>query len=247
MLKYFKNAKAVSIFLIVAGLSSCNQSAPKSPVLKEVFTENNITEIAKKVEHDDVITLRELTLLNQGIARLSGVKDSIVGKTVGDVITSQESLSRQVTINGLKNTAIKTEVNLTHDFKFEKLDFSDNPEEKSYANVLTFTIKNTSTQAITNLQGYINAVDPQNRVVKRFPINIKKPIEPGTNQQIISPGYKHDINNQNDVFMRNNLQKLRAIWQPLLVTLADGKTIDLTKSAEQQENANADEAKKVAN
>ncbi len=245
MSRTFKNLKAVSLFVIAAGLYSCNQAEPKSPVLKEIFSENNITEIAKKIENDNLISLKDITLLNQGIARLSGVKDSIVGKTVGDIIVSQESLSRQATLQGLKNTALKTEVNLTHTFKFQNLEMKDNEQDNVYANVITFTIKNTSSQAITNLQGYINAVDPQNRVVKRFPINIQKQIAVGAEENIVSPAYKHDINNQNDIFMRKNLNNLRAIWQPLAVTLADGKTIDLTKSAEQQSNANVEEAKKV--
>ncbi len=245
MSKFFRNAKAVSIFLIAAGLYSCNQSEPKSPVLKEVFTESNLTAIVKKVENDDIISIRELTLLNQGIARLSGVKDSIVGKSVGDVITSQEAVGRDLTIKGLKNTALKTEVNLTHTFKFEKLEQKDNPAENVFSNVITFTISNTSSQAITNLQGYVNAVDRQNRVIKRFPINIQKKIDAGAQQVIVSPAYKHDNNSELDVFLRQNLNTLRAIWQPLLVTLENGRTIDLTKSFEQQENAEVEEAKKV--
>lgn len=234
MSKSFKTAKALSALLIVAGIYSCNQAEPKSPLLKEVFTENNITELAKKIQHDEVMSLKDITLLNQGLARLGGVRDSVIGKTIGDIIASQEQLSRDVTVTGLKNTALKTEVNFTHTFKFEKFEMKDNEAEKVYANVMAFTIKNTSSQAITNLQGYINAVDQQNRVVKRFPVNIKKQIAAGIEEQIITPAYKHDINNQNDVFLRQNLQTLRAVWQPLAVTLADGRTIDLTASVDQQ-------------
>ncbi len=234
MSKSFKTAKALSALLIVASIYSCNQAEPKSPLLKEVFTENNITELAKKIQHDEVMSLKDITLLNQGLARLGGVRDSVIGKTIGDIIASQEQLSRDVTVTGLKNTALKTEVNFTHTFKFEKFEMKDNEAEKVYANVMAFTIKNTSSQAITNLQGYINAVDQQNRVVKRFPVNIKKQIAAGIEEQIITPAYKHDINNQNDVFLRQNLQTLRAVWQPLAVTLADGRTIDLTASVDQQ-------------
>jgi len=197
-------------------------SQKNSPVFKEIIKNENLTEIVKKVKDDKVISKEDIDLFANGLARLSLMKDSVVLKTVGQVIESQKEFQKRVSLQGLDRSAVRAEMAFSHSFKFLNMKFFDTDTAKS--NILFFRFSNLSDQDIENIQGYINIFNPQNQIVKKFPVNMKRVIPANEGLDIQTPPYKHDDKNPNDMLVRTG-KNLRVVWQPVTVEFKNGKKL----------------------
>lgn len=100
-IKFFLTALLCTIILV-----SCGQNGRNSAVMNEKITATNLDDIAKKIIADKSMDSKDLELFLNGIARLGNVKDSLVGKTVKDVIVWQEDFIKKNEYATLSNLAI---------------------------------------------------------------------------------------------------------------------------------------------
>ena len=102
-MKIFKILISAVAALVI--FSSCQQNESNLPVYKEVITKSNLLEIVNQIETSEEVDSEELQLFSAGIARL-GVKDSLAGLSVGEVIAMQREFQRKQALptHELKNS-----------------------------------------------------------------------------------------------------------------------------------------------
>lgn len=213
----------LSVFSILIFTQSCG-SKSSSPILNEVISVDNIVTIAEKAKNDQNLTQEEIDLFANGLAALSMSKnDSLFGKTVADVIEYQKKAQKESSISGLLTAATRAEMNLSHKFQllqFSRLDSGDNK-----TNVITFRISNLTDKPIKNIQGYLNIFSENNQLIKKFPINIMKKLDPHSSSELQTPPYKHVDANPNDTLIRTKGTILKPMWQPIIVEYDGGKKL----------------------
>ena len=202
---------------------SCG-SKDSSPILNEVITVDNMVSLADKAKIDNKLTQEEIDLFANGLATLSmSKKDTLFGKTVADVIAYQKKSQRESSIASLQTAATRAEMLLDH--KFELLQFSKLDSGDSKTNVITFRITNLTDKPIKNIQGYLNIFSQTNELIKKFPINVIKKLDPRKSYDLRTPPYKHDDNNPSDTLIRTKGTVLRPMWQPVIVEYDGGKKL----------------------
>jgi hypothetical protein len=192
--------------------------------MKEVISRENITDIAAKMLKDESVTNDDMDNFSNGIAKFSMLNgDTLIGKTVGEVIDMQKESIKESSKNSLLLASTKSELVLSHKFKLIQFGKKDSADQKT--NIISFKITNLTDKNILNLQGYLNILNQQNQILKKFPINIKKPIEAGQSYDLYTPPYVHDDSNENDRALRIEGNVLRPAWQAVLVEFEGGRKL----------------------
>lgn len=207
--------------------TSCESDKKDSPVFNEVISADNLEALNKKIEEDQNIDRIEIELYSNGLTRFSLMpkKDTLFGKTVGEIINDQKNFLRLASMQGLNATTPRISLNLSHNLKLLQFQPMNDTVNNRSVNVLAFEVTNTSDKNIKNVQGYMNFYSLQNQLLIRFPLNIKKELAKGVTEKLQSPPYVHDPDNANHKFIRENPSLVRTMWQPLLVEFEDGSKI----------------------
>jgi hypothetical protein len=209
--------------LLVLFAISCSKEAD-SPVLNEVISASNLSDISSKIATDNNISREDIDYFSNGVARLSMISaDSLIGKTVKEVIEHQKRITHESSVNSLKIATSRAQINLCQKFQiltFEPLDSAD-----QLTNVISFRISNLTDKKIINLQGYLNFINASGQILKKFPINIKKPLDPKQSYELKTPPYLHDVKNENDIALRSQKSTLRSLWTPIYVEFEGGNKI----------------------
>ncbi len=204
--------------------NNCTNDKPNSKILNQVITRDNITSLTEQLISENLISKEEIDLIAMGITRLTLLnQDTLVGKTLADVIKIQKDAEIESSIAGLRLASTKSEIVLSH--KFEMLQFLKNDSADFKTNLITFKVTNLSDNNIKNLQGYLNIMNQQNKIIKKFPINIKKELVAHQSYTLTTPPYIHDENNENDRELRIVGNILKPAWQPILVEFSNGKKL----------------------
>lgn len=133
-------------------LFSCEFDEYSAPVFEEKFTEDNVMELCEKVKSEKDITAETLTYFSNGIQRLSFVKDSLIGKTVKQVIESEKEYVKEYSRNQLINTAGIAVLKLKTENSFYGITKAEDVEQRDY-NRLYFLFKNNSNKEIAKIAG----------------------------------------------------------------------------------------------
>lgn len=133
-------------------LLSCEVDEYSAPVFEVKFTESNVMELCEKVKAEPDITAETLTYLSNGIQRLSFVKDSLIGKTVKDVIESEKEYVKEFARNQMMNTAGIAVLKLQTENSFYGVTKAEDDQQRDY-NRLYFLFKNNSNKAIDKIAG----------------------------------------------------------------------------------------------
>ncbi len=226
-----KFSSALSFMLIAAfmvTLISCGQQKASSPLLNEKINSTNLLDIARKMKDDKDVTREEIDLFSNGVQRLSFNKDSLNGKTVGQVIEMENKLRRTISNNSLLTSTTKAEMKLAVGFKLDKLVATTKKvEDKDVPlDALVYTLANISDKKIKKVQGFVYfQINGQN--IKRFTVNAdNQPIEPGKGirmQQV----YKMDQNSQKVYQAQKQNIKMTTSFQPIIIEFEDGKKLEL--------------------
>ncbi len=221
----------ISICFVAVILVSCNQQAQLDPnIYDQKFTQDNIESLLKQVENDKSITREKIDLLAAGISRLTSLKrDTIIGKTLNDVINIEDNFFRQRSLATLRNQGVKVSLVQNHEFKFAGLIPRDTLD-KSF-NLIVIEITNKGKKEMANIQGNLQFFDRNAQVVKSYPINIKNAlngakIASGETKRVVIP-YTNDKNNLRDAMMRNDLKNMSAVWVATMIEWADGSQISV--------------------
>lgn len=229
------------IALSLLGLFSCQDNSHKTPEFyKDTITFELLSNIKTVLdENAKDLTLEEVNYLNAAIRYYSPIKDSLLGKTVGELIEGQKERTLATNINLTQATAFSTL--FTQSIKFNIKDFQTAEQENGQSlNVPTYQFQNISGKDIVKLSGVVDYYNGE-QLIKRFTIELEKtiPAEKTLNQPY---PYNHDAANQRDVFVRENFAKLRKVWIPTVIEFADGKIYK--RNPDKKEN---NEMKKEAN
>lgn len=218
---------AFVVFLFVA----CSQEEKlDSQIYDQKFTQDNIQDLLDKVAKDPKISREKMDILTAGITRLSSMqRDTIIGKSLMDVIKIEEDFLKQRSIATLSSQGVKVNLVLNHEFKFIGLMPRDTMDKNF--NLIVIEITNKGNKEMTNMQGNLQFYDPNGQVVKSYPITLKnalngEKIAAGTTKRIVVP-YTHDKNNIRDEMMRNDIKSMRAVWVATMIEWADGSQISV--------------------
>lgn len=230
-IKHFFALVFVAIILV-----GCEQKQTESPIMKDTLTKNNMLEIAKKIADDNSFTKDDIEYYLNGMERLMNL-DSLEGKTVKEVIESQKEIVRYVSVQNMKSSAARQQMNsnLKVDFK-QKLKL-----ENDSLNVdgVEFVLKNISGKTIKAVAGRIRFVNQQNQIVKLVDLSYDDlSLETGKDFDK-KDFWLHDPNNQFDITFRNT-ERLTATWLPEKIVFADGTIISVKEEENQKP---AEEAK----
>lgn len=222
----------VSMFAFVAFMfMACSQQEKLDPqIYDQKFTQNNIQDLLDKVAKDTKISREKMDILTAGITRLSSMKrDTLIGKSLMDVINIEEEFLKQRSVATLNSQGVKVNLVLNHEFRFIGLMPRDTMD-KSF-NLLVIEITNKGGKEMSNMQGNLQFYDPNGQVVKSYPITIKnalngEKIAAGATKRVVIP-YTHDKNNIRDEMMRNDIKNMRAVWVGTMIEWADGAQISV--------------------
>ena len=221
--------KMMILFIIIL-LSSCSDKN-KSGIKGEIITKDNLVEISQKMKNENSITIEDLDLYTKGLSRYGSNFDSLVGKTVSQVIESERDFIKNYQINTLLAQSNNLEIHMNLYFKYIGVQKEDTDTMKM--NILHFEIKNKSNQVINKIEGELEFFDNQNQIVKRFPILVELELTPG-NEQRFTQVYKHIPENPRDTTIRSPFVQLTALWKPSLLEFKNGKKLVVNYEKKQQ-------------
>ena len=96
-----KKSALLLVVLICIGFAACNKSERSAAIYSEKFTINNFREIANKIKSSDDMPSEDINYLTNALKRLSFSPDSVVGKTVKDLIEFEQKYLNQMTKKSL--------------------------------------------------------------------------------------------------------------------------------------------------
>ncbi len=223
------NLKLLSLLVAaVVFFTACNNQKNDeltSPVAKEKITLHNLEDISNKIAADSSFSQENIEYFINAITRVGAEKDSLVGKTIAEIISSQKKFLKDRTIETLKNSGARISLFLNHTFHYAGINFND-ADKNNKINNLVFDIKNTSDKVIKKVEGRLFFYTPNGELVKLYnlvtateiPVNTEKPMR-------FSMPFQHLEDNQRDKIIRESTN-LRAVWTPTLIEFADGTKIE---------------------
>lgn len=219
-----KNILICGIFLSLI-LVSCNEK--KSPLLNKNVTSENITELVAELSGDKLISQTDFNSFANGIKSYNNKLDSLNGKTVSDIIKERQDAVRNA--NAVQTQRETTLMQLNHSLGFGIKGITPQKDKAGNDyNVAVFQVQNKSEKEIAIVKGIINIkVKANNNIIKQLPVTINRPIKADKQVVNMQNPYKHDANNQRDVLMRANLDKMVADWQPRYIEFTDGSKIEM--------------------
>lgn len=204
------------------GLFACSESTHKTPeFFKDTVTFDLLANLKTVLDENAAdLTLEDVNYLNGAIRFYSPIKDSLVGKTIQELIDGQKQRILSTNINLAQATAFSTL--FTQSIKFNIKDIQSLKQENGQELLVpTYQFQNISGKDIKKLSGVVDYYNGE-QLIKRFTIEIDKliPADKTLNQPY---PYNFDAKNQRDVFVKDNFAKLRKVWIPTVIEFADGK------------------------
>ena len=199
--------------------SSCNN--PLHRTYSSATYEEDMQAIRKsnKVSDEDLQALAKYIML----AKLSG--NDVTGKSYDDIIDKIKSLQQN-------NDELNNRDAVAKEAKRKRLSpfLEVNLQNKTFAKknnkgvfVFTVILKNTGTQKIKTVTGYLTINDLMEKLIKNLNIFLDEDILPG---QALTKIYTIDYNNtdENDRRMRSkDFFDLRIVWNPEKIIFENGK------------------------
>lgn len=218
------------IFALLVAISACqkDKNAISSEIANKKITIHNLQEIANQMKNDKNFSQENMELFINALTRLNGDKDSIVGKTVAQLINEQKNFLLSRTTDILEHSCARITFFLHHKFEYIGIRFNDSNKSQKI-NEIVFDLTNTSDKEIKKIEGVLQFYTPHGEIVKLFNISTASPIpvsKDGNGIRFLMP-FHHDANNERDKIIRAS-RELNAVWTPTLIEFADGsKIVDL--------------------
>jgi len=211
----------LTIVLLVAilSLSSCvEKEYSNSKVLQEKISLHNLTDIIQKVKSDNQITKEEIEYFTNGMLRLSSNKDSVVGKSVAEIIKKQREYVHNQSLTFFERTISRVNLGINHKFNYIGLQVRD--ADNQMTDVIVYEITNTSDKEIKNVKGLLQFYSQENLLIKQYNLNFELNLQPNETKRSGNP-FVHDKDNPRDNTIRNSTN-LKAIWNPEEIEFTDG-------------------------
>ncbi len=224
----------ISILIITA----CQPENKESKLMNEIVTKSNITDLFKKLREDKDFRTLDFEFFTNGMTRLVTMNvDSLLGKSVREIIDMQENFERDKMAATAANQATRIELVMNHAFNyvgFKPTEVEDINKKMKDINVLVFDITNKSDKEMVNIEGVIQFYNQNNEIVKVYPVIAKNALKDETikanETKRISQPFNFDPNNERDKTFRNDHQNLRSVWICSKIEFKDGTKIDVTNT-----------------
>jgi hypothetical protein len=217
-----KNFMKLFLLTIVSAslfLSACNEE-PKSKLLGEKISEDNIVELADKIEADPLMDYQEIGILVAGMTRIGTKK--LVGMTVGEVIKNQEEYAREKMNADLFSKSNSMRMTLIQRMQFKTLQAFQNKEDEKTYFAISFSIENLGEKDIKRMAGALTFMNAQGQVVKTFNSQLTQEVPAGKSVPMtITSAY--DPNNQIDPILLQlyTSKQVSISWKPVYIEFAD--------------------------
>lgn len=222
-----QSLKIISLFtfLFILLLSSgCEKKGKKSNLLNEKITADNFFDIITQTKSDTLLTVEEIDLFSNGIARFTNALDSLYNKTVKDIIYREQQIRRQQNISNLGINAISAFTRFRYD-GWKPIDANG-----VKLNVFSYTIFNISNTNVRKLSGYLQFFTTNNQFIRAYPIRVDQIINSKQFTQFQSTFRSEDGNQSEDFLvkaLKENPSTILVRWLPTYIELDNGKKLDL--------------------
>lgn len=207
--------------LFLLSLIGCEKK--ESELLKETVNEDNLVELSTKMSKDPNFTIEDINLFASAINSNMANPKIYKGKKVGKLIEEEKEKLRKNASSILTDNMNLVEINNSLAFKLANLEAYDKDPNQPI-NLVTYQFENMYNKDITFIEGFCEVYTKDNKLIKRFIIEINQAIPP--KKVLTQPyPYAHDPKNERDVIVRNNIKNLVIAWKPTKITFVGGREL----------------------
>lgn len=225
--------RRVTILLIsvisITFFFACEQKK-ESKMLDITITKTNLTEIISSLKTENIVSSEDILMLNNGLNRIgSNNPDTLIGLTLRKIMEIQDSFIKENQFKMINITATRISMNMNFDIKFLGLRPLVDSLTKAQGNTLFYQFTNNSEKPIKKIEGLLQFFNPQNQLIKQFPIETTEILQP----QMVLQFYKNFAYNEKeprDTIVRNHWAELIVKWQPTLLEFSDGTKIEVNSN-----------------
>jgi hypothetical protein len=215
--------------IVVFIFASCNNNKKLNyEIANQKITNSNLITITEQIANDNSFKQEDIELFINAITRFGNERDSIIGKTVSQLIDEQRDFALNRVVETLKSSGARITLFLNHKFNYEGIKF-DIDSQKRKINAIVFDITNTSDKEIKQVEGVLQFLTPYGELVKFFNIKTASliPVSKDGKGIIFSMPFLHDDNSPRDMLLRTS-KDLSTVWTPTLIEFTDGtKIVDI--------------------
>lgn len=220
--------KKILIVIVATYLfAACNNQTLDSKIANQQITKTNLSTISEEMQTS--ASDEDIEYFVNAITRLGNTPDSIIGKSVQQIIDEQKKHYRNELEKTLVGTGTRISLFLNHQFKYHGIRFLDE-DPKQPINDIVFEITNIADKDIKRIEGNLSYYDNNGRIIRIFQLATGNTISPVTKDDkamIFSMKFNHNIKTD-DTLIRTN-PDLRAIWTPTMIEFTDGQVLkDMT-------------------
>lgn len=219
-----KNYLILLAAMMLFCLNACNSSDERSyqSLVSEKITNENLNRLASKASQSEMSN-SDKNLFAAGLMRYANNPDSLIGKTINDVIAKQQEYESEIAQRNVDEAAARLALFMNHSFKYLGVKYDDtNPAQKK--NKLVFQVTNKSNKDIAHIFGTLTFYALDGTMIKMYDL--------GTGGGIISHNGKAIIFEQSflhDDSFRDSLvrysKELRAVWTPSIIQFVDSSKL----------------------
>ncbi len=208
-------------FVAVCLGAACNNQTLDPKIANQKITKTNLAQISEEMQKK--ATDEDIEYFVNAITRLGNTPDSIIGKSVQQLIEEQKKYYRGELEKTLVGTGTRVALFLNHQFKYHGIRFLDEDPNQP-KNDIVFEITNISDKEIKRIEGNLSYYDNNGNIIRIFQLATGTNI-PVTNEKslIFSMPFNHNVKTA-DTLIRTR-KDLRAIWTPTMIEFADGEVL----------------------
>lgn len=214
------------LLIVVLFMSSCNKQTEESQLLKTKIDKTNISKTIEELQKENILSLNDITLLNNGLNRLGATPDTLIGMTFKDVLESQKKLLEDFGYSALATTSGKVEMNFYYFIKYLGFKPMMDTVKNAKMNTIFYEFQNNSDKVIKKVDGYLQYFNPQNQIVKQFEVDNTEIIPAKSSKQFYK-SFVHNDSERRDSIIRYFNSSLIVKWQPISIEFADGQKIEI--------------------
>lgn len=225
MSHFFNKSKLLLVLSLTFVLYSC-ETNNKVIELDTKITPENLTTIVEKISTNDKVESAKIDLLISYFNNYSSFRDSLIGKTLNEIIESELKRERNNKSLTFKQLSKNLAFNNTFAIVLDTIKTYDE-DNKIPINLFIYSMKNMGNKTIKSVNGFIEFYDGQNNLIKKYGVDFKYKLLPGKTVSQQYP-YDHDPNNPRDIYIRTSYKNTIIIWKPIKLEYEDGSVLDLS-------------------
>ena len=217
--------KLISLCIVaIVIFNGCdNKQTLNSEIANQVITKSNLADLSLEMQKN--ASNEDIEYFVNAITRLGNTTDSIVGKTIKQLIEEQKNYYRNELEKTLIGSGARISLFLNHKFVYRGIQFLDD-DPKQFKNNVVFEITNTSERDIKRVEGHLSFYDPDGNLIRVFSLATGTVIPPTGDDKalVFTMPFIHNPNTD-DTLIRTR-KDFRAIWTPSIIEFTDGKILE---------------------